>query len=143
MGVNTLFQRNVILGGAVLWLTACGVPLVGEAVLKTDQETYAPGSSVKLMLRNDSLQVLGYNLCMSSLQRDEGGTWTVVPPPGRRICNAAQYNIWPGVMSDESLHALPGTLPEGTYRYVTNVDWDGERQDVTSNTFHVAPADAP
>ncbi|WP_143195411.1 immunoglobulin-like domain-containing protein [Archangium sp. Cb G35] len=135
-----MIHRNALLGGAVLWLTACGVPLVGEADLKTDQQTYAPGSKVKLLLRNDSLQLLGYNLCMSSLQRDEGGTWTVVPPPGRQLCAAIQYNIWPGE-SGESLRPLPETLPEGTYRYVTNVDWNGEHQEVASNAFSVAHAE--
>lgn len=137
-----MFHRNVLLGGAVLWLTACGGPLVGEAVLRTEQETYAPGAEVKLLLRNDSLQVLGYNLCMSSLQRDEGGTWTVVPPPGRRLCAAPQYNIWPGE-NDEARYPLPETLPEGTYRFVTGVDWDNERQEVASNAFHVAHPEAP
>lgn len=140
MGVSNMFHRNVLLGGAVLWLTACGAPLVGEAVLKTDQETYAPGSELTLRIHNESLQPLGYNLCFSTLQRQEEGTWTAVPRPNREFCGAIQYNIGPGG-SGESRRPLPESLTEGTYRYITTVHWEEERQEVVSNTFSVAHAE--
>jgi hypothetical protein len=136
-----MFHRNVLLVGAVLWLTACGGPLVGEAILKTDQETYAPGAELTLRIQNESfLQPLGYNLCMSRLERQEEGAWTAVPPPGRVFCQAIEYNLGPGG-SGESRRSLDETLAEGTYRYVTNVYWGEERQEVVSNTFSVAYAE--
>ena len=140
MGVGNMFHRNMLLGSAVLWLTACGAPLVGQAVLETEQEHYAPGSELKLQLRNESLQPLGYNLCYATLQRQEEGAWTVVPPPGRTLCPAYQARLLPG-NSSEALRPLDEALPEGTYRYVLGVDWDGERQEVASNAFSVTRAD--
>jgi hypothetical protein len=128
---------NVMLGSAVLWLTACGAP--GDAVLETDRETYAPGAELSLRLGNESLQALGYNLCFSTLQRHEGADWTAVPRPDtREFCQASQAGLEPGE-STSYLRTLDASLPEGEYRYLTSVEWrwNGERMDVVSNTFRV------
>ncbi len=132
---------NVMLGSAVMWLTACGAPLVGEAVLETDRETYSPGAELSLRLGNESTQALGYNLCFSTLQRREGEDWAEVPRPDTspvELCAAPQYSLEPGE-STSSLRTLDEPLPEGEYRYLTNVEWrwSGERMDVMSNSFRV------
>lgn len=137
-----MLRRNMLLGGAVLWLTACGV---GQAVLKTDQETYAPGSELKLNLENESLlQSLGFNLCFSTLQRHEGEAWTAVPRRTEEegFCQAIQYGLKPGERTEHLRH-LPAELPAGEYRYLTNVEWDGERQELVSNTFDVTSSFTP
>ncbi|MCY1073860.1 immunoglobulin-like domain-containing protein [Archangium lansingense] len=128
---------NMLLGGAVLWLSACGAPLEGQAVLRTDQEHYAPGSELKLQLQNVSLQSLGYNLCFATLQRQAEETWTEVPRPDGTVCAAYQDRLLPGKSSEE-LQPLDASLPEGTYRYVISVEWDDEREAVVSNSFSVA-----
>jgi hypothetical protein len=138
MGVHDMFCRNLFLGGAVVWLTACG----GQAELKTDQQTYAPGSELSLRLENDSLVSLGFNLCFSTLQRHEGETWTPVARPENEACQAIQYRLKPGTHT-ESRNILDATLPEGEYRYFTTVEWDGEREDVVSNTFSVTRTSTP
>ena len=131
---------NVILGSAVLWLTACGGS-VGDVVLETDRETYAPGQELSLRLGNESIEALGYNLCFSTLQRREGEEWAAVPRPEtapRELCAASQSGLAPGG-STSSVRTLAAWLPEGEYRYLTNVEWrwNGERMDVVSNTFRV------
>ncbi len=129
---------NMLLGGAVLCLTACG----GHVVLETDQERYAPGAELKLRLQNESFVALGYNLCFSTLQRQEEGSWMAVPRPANEFCVAYQARLGPGG-STESTYPLSETLPEGLYRYVTSVEWSGEREEVTSNTFSVTHASTP
>ncbi|HEX8436206.1 hypothetical protein [Archangium sp.] len=138
---------NMILGGAVLWLTACGAPGVEDAVLETDHATYAPGAEVSLRLGNASYQALGYNLCFSTLQRHEGENWAAVPRPDtspREFCAASQSSLEPGA-STSSLRTLDASLPEGEYRYLTSVEWmwKGERMDVVSNAFRVVSPSTP
>jgi hypothetical protein len=128
---------NMILGSTVVWLTACGAP---QAVLETDRETYAPGEELSLRLGNESLQALGYNLCFSTLQRREGEAWEAAPRPDtREICQASQFSLGPGD-STSARRTLDASLPEGEYRYLTNVEWmwDEERMEVVSNSFRVA-----
>jgi hypothetical protein len=129
-----------MLGSAVMWLTACGAPL-GEAVLETDRETYSPGAELSLRLGNESSQTLGYNLCFSTLQRHEGDTWAAVPRPdtsSSEFCEASQSSLEPG-KSTSAPRTLAASLPEGEYRYLTNVEWrwNGERMEVVSNSFRV------
>jgi hypothetical protein len=138
---------NVMIGSAVMWLTACGAPGVGDAVLETDRETYSPGAELTLRLGNESYQALGYNLCFSTLQRREGEDWAAVPRPAtspRVICAAYQATLEPGE-STSSLRTLDASLPEGEYRYLTDVDWrwNGERMDVVSNSFRVVSPSTP
>lgn len=127
---------NMLLGGAVVWLTACG----GQAVLKTDQEHYAPGAELKLQLQNESLQPLDYNLCFAALQRQEEGTWTAVPRPDNTFCAAYAAQLLPGQSSEEP-RPLEESLPEGTYRFVLGVHWGEDREELVSNIFSVAHAD--
>lgn len=135
---------NMILGSAVLWLTACGA---GEAVLETDRETYAPGEQVSLRLGNESIQPLGYNLCFSALQRREGQDWVAAPRPStspRELCSAPQYRMMSGE-SDSFLKTLDASLPEGEYRYRTDVEWtwNDERMELVSNSFRVVTSSTP
>ncbi|QRN95741.1 hypothetical protein JRI60_42955 [Archangium violaceum] len=127
---------NMFLGSVALGLMACGAPVVGNAVLKTDLDSYVAGSEVVLRLRNESLQPLGYNLCYSTLQRHEGAAWETVPIIDNEFCLAIQNRLNPGEESTER-RILRESLEEGEYRYLIDVEWDGERQEVTSTSFHV------
>jgi hypothetical protein len=133
---------NMLLVGAVLGLMACGAPGVGDAVLKTDLDTYAPGAEVSLRLRNESLQPLGFNLCFSTLQRHEGAAWETIPLIENELCQALQKRLNPGEESSER-RVLRESLEEGEYRFLTHVEWDGERQEVTSSSFRVVRDPAP
>ena len=130
---------KMLMGSAVLWLTACGAGT--PAVLETDQTTYAPGAKVMLRLGNESLQPLGYNLCFSKLQRLEGQDWVVVQRPDsapREICQAYMAMLNPGSTAS-SFRSLYDPLPEGEYRFLTDVhgDWDKKRVELVSNSFRV------
>ncbi len=135
---------NMLMGSVVLWLTACGG---ASAVLETDQTTYVPGAEVTLRLGNESLQPLGYNLCFSTLQRLEGQDWVVVPRPDtapRQLCAASQAMLKPGG-SHSASRPLDASLPEGEYRYRTDVEWqwDEERMELVSNSFRVVSPSTP
>jgi hypothetical protein len=134
---------NVLLVGVVLGLVACSGPRPGEVVLETEHVSYAPGAELSLRLENESSQTLNYNLCMAVLQRHEGESWTVVPPPTGEVCPAVLYPLSPRE-SASIQRALAETLPEGEYRYRLEVEWDdGERQELVSPTFLVVKPSTP
>ncbi|WP_257452420.1 hypothetical protein [Archangium lipolyticum] len=133
---------NMFLGSVALGLMACGAPVVGDAVLKTDRGLYVTGSELSLRLSNESLQPLGYNLCFSTLQRHVGEAWETVPLIDNEVCAAIQKRLGPGEESSER-RVLRESLAEGEYRYLTDVEWDGERQEVTSAPFRVVRPGTP
>lgn len=138
MGVSNMFHRNVLLGGAVLWLTACG----GQVVLKTNQERYSPGADLSLRIQNESDRPFDYDLCTPALQRREEGTWTKVEVSYPGLCGSGFIGNLPPGRDFGVHHYLGQSLPEGTYRYVTSVEWsEEEREEVVSNTFSVAHAE--
>jgi hypothetical protein len=97
--------------------------------LTTDQRTVSPGSRVTLVLRNGSASALWYNLSCSDLEQETGGRWE--PVDLGRGCYLYAEELPPGQTARFD-HELPGDLPEGTYRFVTNA-----RKTVASNTFTV------
>lgn len=143
-----MFRRNLILGSAVLWLTACGA----QATLTTDQQTYTPSSEVVLRLQNDSRQTLIYHLgCFAKLQRHEGGSWTSLDSSDDMACAAVLESM---LVLEPGSHAeyhrnLDVTLPAGEYRYDAMVTWLDDGGDVSgseytvSNTFNVTHTSAP
>jgi hypothetical protein len=132
----------MLLGGGVLGLMACGAPAAGDAVLRTDLDSYAPGSEVSLRLRNESFQPLGFNLCFSTLQRHEGAVWETVPLIDNEWCPAIQNRLNPGEEFSER-RILRESLAEGEYRYLTRVEWEGELREVTSTSFRVVREPTP
>ncbi len=128
------------LWGAAVWLGACGTPL-GQAELTTDRGAYAPGEDVTLRLHNGSIRALGYNLCGVSLQRRSATGWESAQS-SQEICQSILLELGPG--GEESVHrTLDGALPTGEYRYLTHVEWDGEREALGSTPFHIHFAREP
>ncbi|MDY7226829.1 immunoglobulin-like domain-containing protein [Hyalangium rubrum] len=126
---------SMVLCSAVVWLSACGSPL-GDAELKTDEAEYAPGSELTLSLHNESFEKLGYNLCGVSLQRSTEAGWETLPAERQEVCQSILLSLGPGEAESVSL-TLAGTLPEGEYRFLTRVEWDGEREELASPPFRV------
>lgn len=126
---------RILLGSAALWLGACGEPL-GDAALTTDSSEYVPGSQLTLRLHNGSTEALGYNLCFVSLQRHTEAGWESVPATEQELCQAIQHQLAPG-HAESAQRLLAGTLPAGEYRFLTTVEWDGEREAVASPPFLV------
>lgn len=85
-----------------------------------------------LTLRNGSTTPVLYNLCSSALQR--GPSWE--PVETGDICTMELRTLQPGDSATFE-KTLPPDLSPGGYRYVTNVDTDGQRSVATSNPFRI------
>lgn len=124
---------------ALLLLSACGQALQngsGPIALTVDPPTVAAGDSVTLILRNDSPEPVGYNLCSGTLEVSFEGAWQRVPSD--RICTMEIRILAPGEVTRYPLALEPGLAP-GDYRYVTSVDAmeEGHRGPLRSATFRV------
>ena len=127
--------------GAWMGLSACGP--TGEAMLATEQEVYSPGSELTVRLHNVSFRSLHYNLCYISLQREGPAGWVGVQiREPDESCPAILLNLKPGEAESTQI-TLDSTLAEGTYRFSTSVELDGERRAVTSNSIQVTSQAVP
>lgn len=112
--------------------------LVGGAgvVFRADRPAYSHGDTALVILRNDTDQRIGHNLCTSARERREGGGWVRIEP--LRMCTAALYGLEPG---EETTHPEPitGEWVPGEYRIVTTVEITetGERGEVFTGSFRV------
>lgn len=99
----------------------------------------APGDTVTLVLRNDSDDTLGYNLCTSSLfRRTESDTWD--PVPSDRACTMELRTLSPRQRATLRID-LPQDLAPATYRFESTVERlePSVRETVTSGPFTVEP----
>lgn len=139
---TTLRRTALVLGAAVL--AACSLPLEADPQpegvrIAVDRTVYAPGDTVAARLVNDSEATLGYNLCFSTLERQQGGEWIVADEP-LMACTADLKALRPGE-SVAHRRGLPAALEGGRYRLRTHVEFPltgGERAAVRSATFTVA-----
>lgn len=75
--------------------------------------------ALRLTLDNGSTEPIGYNLCTSQLQRQNGNDWTNVPTD--EVCTMELRTLNPG--ADATFEKrLPAGLPAGVYRYVTSIE---------------------
>jgi hypothetical protein len=140
--VTTLGRMALVLGAAAL--AACSSPLDAdpqpEGVRFTvDRDAYAPGDTVSARLVNGSEVALGYNLCLASLERQDGAGWTVVDEP-LWICTSDLKRL-PAGESVPYRRALSAGLERGRYRLRTHVEHPlpgGSRAEVHSRIFSVA-----
>ncbi|MDR0787500.1 MAG: hypothetical protein LBG44_06495 [Gemmatimonadota bacterium] len=119
-------------------------PLAPLFELSLTPETPVPGQDVTVVLANLSGSAVGYNLCTSTLVRDEGGQ--LVEQPSDRVCTMELRSLQPGERDGFTL-VMPETLPRGIYRFRTRLV-HGEGEDgpasVDSHLFLVsAPASNP
>lgn len=105
--------------------------------LSITPERPTPGSSATLTLRNDSEDLLGYDLCTSGLFRRTGeDAWE--PVPEDRFCTMELRTLPPGEQATFPIE-LPTGLVTGTYRYQTTVELmdRGTREAVATAPFTV------
>lgn len=139
--VTTLRRMVLVLGAA--GLAACSSPVDADpqpegVAFAVDRDAYAPGDTVSARLVNGSELPLGYNLCFSTLERQEGGGWTVADEP-LMVCTAELRTLRPGE-SVGHRRALPAGLARGRYRLRTHVEHpvpSGNRAEVRSAAFTV------
>lgn len=94
------------------------------------------GDSVELVLENRSSEPVGYNLCVSDLERSRDGDW--VPVPEDRVCTLELRTLPPGEEDRFGLTLLQGLDP-GEYRFSTRVERleTGERALLVGEVFRV------
>jgi hypothetical protein len=94
------------------------VPL--EATLQTDRASYRPGMPVTVRLTNTTPRQVGYNLCMSRLERHGGGTsWVRVQRLGE-YCTQELRTLRPRESATYVFRTESGART-GEYRIVTEV----------------------
>lgn len=137
-------KSSLALLGAVLISTACNPAGLFDTdtdlTFSVTRSEWAPGDTIRVLLRNDSDQALGYNLCMKVLERRIDGQWRSVQSlPENTACTLQLDVLDPGESALGGL-VVHSFIEPGTYRFRTSVEWplsDGNRELVT-NQFRVA-----
>ena len=131
-------MRSIV--AAALLLCACSTLRSGaDAVtLAIEPAAAAPGDSITLTLTNGTSTQIGYNLCTTGLERQEGSGWEAVPSD--RICTMELRSLEAGQQT-RYRSTLPDPLSPGDYRAFTTVELmgPGNRETVRSDTFRVTP----
>ena len=84
--------------------------------LLTDSSRYHAPSRIELSLYNGSSEVIGYNLCLSVLERLEAESWTASGIVRGYDCDAVMLGLSPG--QDTTFVMEYGkALPRGSYRF--------------------------
>ena len=115
---------------------ARGASAEADIVFSVEPARVRAGETVTLVLRNQSSDTLGYNLCSSALEREANGQWQ--PVPSDRMCTMELRMLTPGESARYPV-ALEASVGAGPYRFVTSVErmGSGTRASVTSAPFAV------
>jgi hypothetical protein len=120
----------VTIGTMLLMMTGCAMG-AGSSITLTAAKS---GQNVMLTLRNEFGGPVGYNLCMSGLQRRASGTWEAVQTGD--MCTMEIRTLDTG-NSATFEKTLPDGLAAGEYRYTNSVESNGSRVVAESNPFNV------
>jgi hypothetical protein len=90
-----------------------------SVLLRTDKRQYKAGEQLTLTFENKSASSYAFNPCNRSLEREEGGSWTVVPDEGR-ICTMEAW-ILDARGTRTGTTELPSPLAPGRYRVVVRM----------------------
>ena len=105
---------------------------------RTDDQRYRPGSTVTLRLENNADVPIGCNLCRVTLEERTPAGWQPSAFQREEFCGLFQLVLGEGISTDAPF-PLAEELPEGTYRFTSDVEVQpsGQRLRIVSNTFHV------
>lgn len=121
-----------------LLLCACSSLQSGasDVTLDVEPNTAAPGDSITLTLSNGTSSAIGYNLCTTGVERQQGSGWEAVPSD--RVCTMELRTLEPGRQARYPT-TLPDPLPPGDYRAFTTIELmdAGDRTTVRSDAFRV------
>lgn len=125
---------------AALLLCACSSLQsgAGDVSLAIEPGAAAPGDSITLTLTNGTAAPIGYNLCTTGFERQEGSGWEAVPAD--RICTMELRTLEAGQQT-RYRSTLPTSLPPGEYRAFTTVERldHNTRDGIRSESFRVTP----
>lgn len=115
------FSALMLVATAIVACTTAGSRAgSSDVALTVTPESAEPGDTVTLVLRNDSQDELGYNLCTSELSRQTGDdAWD--PVPSDRACTMELRSLSPRQRATFRID-LPADLAPGTYRFETSVE---------------------
>ena len=125
-------------------LAACSQPAGSDPGQSTPVElavlgtSYRAGDTLRAELRNNSLGVVGFNLCSLGVERVEVSGWAAVEPDFTAApCLDRLYTLDPGEAAP-TFRVLPAGLPAGSYRLSTEV-WTGGAALDTRGTVRTRP----
>lgn len=115
------FPILMLIAVAPIACTTVGSGTASNGVsLMVTPESAEPGDTMTLILRNDSQDELGYNLCTSELSRQAADdTWN--PVPSDRACTMELRSLSPRQRATFRVD-LPADLEPGTYRFATRFE---------------------
>lgn len=126
---------------AVALLAACNGLMSDpqpNVVYEAGRQAYTPQDSIETRLVNVSGAQVGYNLCVTTLEKRAGTAWTRVERTPEHPCALILFPLAPGETAaySEPASALPGP---GTYRLRTRVEAPvpGPRTEVVTDAFTV------
>jgi hypothetical protein len=98
--------------------TGVGSAQSGDVTLSLDRDTYAPGATATMTIRNRGRDTLGFNQCSSrSVEQQQGSGWVAHPEPDR-MCTMELRLLNPNETQTATTD-IPATLPRsGVYRMV-------------------------
>ena len=107
-------------------------------VFRADRSAYALGDTVRLTLRNETDEPLGYNLCTSIPERRTSAGWARAPLD--RFCTAELRILAPGAQAT-SPELLNADWRPGEYRVTTRVERmrSGGGSTAFTQSFEVRP----
>lgn len=120
---------SLLLGGCADPVT----PVPTDVILTASR---GDGDLVTITLTNGSSELVGYNLCVSSLDRRVAGSWASTGAP-LWICTAELRGLRPGEeASFSAVYLTP--MPAGEYRVITGVELEnGRGASIASTSFTV------
>lgn len=109
-----------------------------ERVLTTERDSYGAGETAVVILTNTFGHAIGYNLCISALERQSNGRWQQSDLDRDRVCTTELRILQPGGRVTYS-RLLNPALPAGEYRLRTTLEnlEARSREPVVSTTFRV------
>ncbi|HEX6367290.1 MAG TPA: hypothetical protein VF006_00075 [Longimicrobium sp.] len=130
--------RILAVAGVALLAACSGLMSDPEpnVVYQADRQAYTPQDSIVTSLVNTSDAEVGYNLCLTALEKRTSGGWTRVARNPEQPCILPLYILRPGESATyrEAASRLPGP---GIYRLRTAVETPvpGPQRDVVTDPF--------
>jgi hypothetical protein len=107
-----------------------------DRLFATDRARYSAADTAHLVLTNRLDDMLGYNLCVSVLERRIEDRWVTAPHQEERVCTLELRTLEPGATATFAWDLDP-RLPSGTYRFRNHFELmtAGERAEFATNEF--------
>jgi hypothetical protein len=105
-------------------------------LLSTERQSYSAGDTAVIVLTNTIDEQIGYNLCVSALERRVDGEWRIADHQEDRVCTMELRILDPGATATYAFR-LDSRLTAGRYRFKTALEMmeSGVRVDHATGSF--------